>query len=209
LKSFCPDCEERLETPLGCNGCGALLDPEALPGPFVVFGLEPTWEIDERDLKRRLRRIGRLVHPDFHATDPERRSRAESNSARLNRAYEVLLDPFLRADWLIELLGGPSEKEERAMPPEFLMEVMEWNEALDEAAATPLDSPERTALEGLANTLLAERDRRLEAVGGLLTPLPPAGSPSLTQVRRDLNAVRYLSRALYKIRDLRYGTPTS
>ena len=176
----------------------------------MLLGLEPSFEVDTKDLKARLRRFTRLVHPDFFALEgDEALAKAERNNALLNEAFAILSDETRRADRLVADLGGPSEKDLGSMPQAFLMEVMEWNEALDEAAATPLDSPERAALEGLANTLLEERDRRLEAVGELLTPLPPPGSPALTQVRRDLNAVRYLSRALYKIRDLRYGTPTT
>ena len=113
--SDCSACGAHLETPLGCDACGVVLDPGEEPGPFVVFGLEPTWEVDETDLKRRLRRIGRVVHPDFHAGVPEQRAMAERNSACLNRAFEVLLDPFLRADWIVQRLGGPTEQEERQM----------------------------------------------------------------------------------------------
>lgn len=203
----CSTCGAPLETPLGCDACGAVQDPGGEPGPFVVLGLEPTWEVDEADLKQRLRRIGRIVHPDFHAGVPELRELAEANSARLNHAFEVLLDPFLRADWLVERLGGPSDQDERQMPQAFLMEVMEWNEVLDEVGPAPEGSPERERLDRLARTLHDEHEARLAAIGASLTPLPPEGDEALRQVRQELNAVRYLSRALLRIRDLRFGTP--
>jgi hypothetical protein len=43
----------------------------------------------------------------------------------------------------------------------------------------------------------------LSEVGAALTPLPPSGAADLGPLRRRLNAVRYLSRALERIRELR------
>jgi hypothetical protein len=40
-------------------------------------------------------------------------------------------------------------------------------------------------------------------VSGLLTPLPAPGSPALKRVRSELNAVRYIDRALSEIGTLR------
>lgn len=205
--SPCSACGATLTTPLGCEACGVVLDPGEETGPFVVFGMEPTWSVDESELKRRLRHIGRIVHPDFHAGVPEQRALAEQNSACLNRSFEVLLDPFLRADWIVERLGGPNERDERQMPQAFLMEVMEWNEALDEAEGAPPNSPARANLDHLAQTLHDEHETRLTAIGTALTPLPEEDSDELRRVRQDLNAVRYLARALFRIRDIRFGAP--
>lgn len=203
----CPACDAELETPLGCHACGLLLAPEEAPSPFVLFGLTPAWQVDKADLKRRLLRHSRLVHPDFHGTStPERKALAEANSALLNGAYEVLLDDFLRADWLVRHLGGPTDSQERQMPQAFLMEVLEWNEALEEAEQAAPGTPARAALEGLARELLAKHDQELAAVGRRLTPLPAHGDAALADLRRSLNVVRYLSRALLRIRDLRFGT---
>lgn len=207
--SACSACGAVLETPLGCDACGVVLDPGGEPGPYDLFGYEPRWAIDPDDLKRRLRRIGRIIHPDFHAGVPGQSELAERNSAALNHAFEVLLDPFLRADGLIQHLGGPTEKDERKMPQVFLMEVLEWNEVMDDAEAGAEDSPARSKLESLATALHRKHEERLQAIGARLDPLPARGSDVLTSIRQDLNAVRYLSRALYRIRNLRFGTPNA
>ncbi len=207
--SDCSRCTAHLETPLGCGGCGVVLDPVDEPGPFQIFGIDPTGEVDPAELKRRLRRFSRIVHPDFHSADQGQRLRAERASARLNHAYKVLLDPFLRADWIVHRLDGPSEKEERQMPQAFLMEVLEWNEALEEAAAAPKRPETLAQLDQLQRSLHDEHDRILLEVDAALRPLPERGSSKLREIRRQLNAVRYLSRALYRIRELRYGLPTT
>jgi molecular chaperone HscB len=195
----CPECGEALWTPLGCEACGVLAQWEEAPGAFELFGLAPAWEVDRKALRRALLQLQRLTHPDHAgATD-----QAERANAALNHAHEVLSDAFLRADDLIRRLGGPEESAERQMPQEFLMEVLEWNEALDDAAAAAPGSAEREALGPLAEQLRAQREEVLSEVGAALTPLPPSGAADLGPLRRRLNAVRYLSRALERIRELR------
>ncbi len=195
----CPECGEALWTPLGCEACGVLAQWEEAPGAFEVFGLAPAWEVDRKALRRALLQLQRLTHPDHAgATD-----QAERANAALNHAHEVLSDAFLRADELIRRLGGPEESAERQMPQEFLMEVLEWNETLDDAAEAAPGSAEREALGPLAEQLRAQREEVLSEVGAALTPLPPSGAADLGPLRRRLNAVRYLSRALERIRELR------
>lgn len=200
----CPACNATLETPLACGVCGALIEVDGEFDPFAVFGLERKWAVDAQDLSKRLLRFGRLVHPDYYAAAGEAaRALAERNTASLNEAHELLSNDFRRADWLVRALGGPSESDERQMPQAFLMEVLEWNETLDEARGAAEGSAERAALDGLGETLDSERIDTMQRIGDLLTPLPDAGSAHLTDLRRELNAVRYLDRALRELKALR------
>lgn len=200
----CPACGRALGTPLLCEACGALLALERPPSPFEAFGLEPGFPLDLAVLRRRHLALSRALHPDVHARgDAETRRRAEDGTAALNGAFQILADEERRADWLVRSLGGPSESEERAMPPEFLQEVLEWSEAIEDARHAPDGSPQRVRLDALLPVLEAERARRRAAVAGLLTPLPPAGAPALRRARQELNALRYLERALNEIGELR------
>jgi len=123
---------------------------------------------------------------------------AEKNTATLNEAYEELSDDRRRADGLVRRLGGPDEVAERQMPQEFLMEVLEWNESLEDERSQP--SP---ALATLEAELEQRRTSTLQAVANLLTPLPAPGASQLTDVRRLLNALRYLQKTLSEIGALR------
>lgn len=161
-------------------------------------------------LRKRLLALSRRLHPDFHANaDEGTRGLALRNTAELNSAFEILSDDARRADWLVKSLAGPSEEEERAMPSAFLSEVLEWNEAIEEARAAPAIAASRAAIEGLETRLAAERKRTMEEVSDLLSPLPPARSDVLREVRKRLNAVRYLDRALREIAELRLLCPSS
>jgi DnaJ-domain-containing protein 1 len=210
MNASCPHCEAPLETPLHCAACGRLLAPEQPPGPFEVLGLEPAWPVDGAALKRTLLSLQRAMHPDFFATaDRATRELADRNTAELNAAFETVSDDFRRADHLVRSLGGPDENAERQMPQAFLMEVMEWNEALEEARGSAPGSPARAAAEALREPLREQRAAAMARVGELLTPLPPPEDAALTEARRHMNAVRYVQRALAQIEELRLeGTPS-
>lgn len=170
--------------------------------PFDLLGVPASYTVDVKQLRKRLSSISRDIHPDFFgAAAPELRELAERNSARVNKAFEILSDDVERADWLVKSLGGPDEQAERAMPREFLMEVLEWNETLEEARANASAFDPR--LVDLRQELSTRRDAALARVAQLLTPLPERGSTNLLAVRQQWNAVRYIDRASNEIEALR------
>jgi molecular chaperone HscB len=210
MADYCPRCGAKLETPLGCNACGVLFSPESAPTPFEALGMEPVYRVDEADLKRRLLRLSRILHPDYFGSgDPAQRRLAEQGSAELNRAFAILADDWRRADWIVGWLGGPDEARERAMPQAFLAEVLEWNEALEAARSGAPGGEERRALDALEGELRAQRETAFGELASLLEPLPSRGDPALARARRQLNALRYLDRTLSEIEALRLEEATS
>jgi molecular chaperone HscB len=194
----CPRCRAPLSSPLVCAACRDLLDPPQPPTPFEVFGLAPAFALDACGLTARLLELSRQMHPDFFAArGAAERERAERNTAMLNSAFHVLADELRRADWLVTSRGGPREAEQRGMPPEFLEEMLELNEAIERARSG--SAADRAGLSGLAARLETERAGLMSAVGRRLEALPPPGSPDLVEVRRMLNAIRYLDRARREI----------
>lgn len=177
--------------------------------------MPPAFALDGEQLRRRLMRLGRVLHPDFFgAADPATRALAERNSARLNQAHDVLADATARADWLVRHLGGPSENEQREMPREFLLAVLEWNEQLEAARESAPGSRERNGLEALESELRTQRASALSAVERLLTPLPERDASSLRSslrsslcdARAQLNALRYIDNTLAQIEALALGS---
>ena len=197
MEPACPRCGAELETPLACGECGALVSAADDLSPFAILGIPLSMNVDEIAAKKRLRRFTRLVHPDFFATaGTEEVALAETNNAKLNAAYDIVADPVRRADFLVSHLGGPSSKELEAMPQEFLMEVMEWNETLEDAL------PGSTELRTLERELENERERILDSLRDALSP--PSTSidrDTLETQRKSLNALRYIDRALTRIAD--------
>ena len=199
----CPHCSAELETPLGCGACQVPLEIPAELDPFAALGLAPSFDIDDEELKKRHLEISRWIHPDYFAASPELRALAESNTGRLNGALESLEEPLRRADHLVSSLGGPDEAEVKDMPQVFLMEVLEWSEALEEARSSGAGSAQREAAFDLKPELEAQRSLRMEAITALLDPLPSSASEALTTARQELNAIRYLDRALSELESLR------
>ncbi len=199
----CPSCQAPLATPLVCTNCNALQDCEGELGPYEAMGLEPDWVVEPKQLKRTLLQLSRFVHPDYFATaEEETLARAERASAALNSAYEILDDDLARADYLVNRLGGPKENEERQMPQPFLIQVMEWNEILEDAQGAQEGSDEWNAMKELGTSLTSERAERIQMIGDLLTPLPDRESEVLTNARREINAIRYIDRAQRELKNL-------
>jgi molecular chaperone HscB len=77
-------------------------------------------------------------------------------ATQVNEAYRTLKSPVLRAKYLLELNGVDVGFETNtAMPPDFLMQQMEWREALE-------DARDAAAL-GKLEQRLAEEKRMIEA----------------------------------------------
>ena len=104
---------------------------------FELLGLPARYSVDSASLERGYRDLQSRVHPDKFAaaSEPERRV-AMQWAARANEAYRTLRHPVERARYLLGLKGFDTEEETNtAMPPDFLMQQMEWREAVAEARA--------------------------------------------------------------------------
>jgi len=102
---------------------------------FTLFGLKPQFAQDRSGIDGRWKELQREAHPDKFAAQGEAAQRiAMQWSVRINEAYQRLKDPLKRAAYLCEMAGAPVDAHSNtAMPPQFLMQQMEWREALDEA----------------------------------------------------------------------------
>ena len=161
------------------------------PDPFETLGLPPAYRIDPAALQRAYLLKSASLHPDL-ADDPL----AAESSAALNRARQVLEDPEARADALLLRLGGPPREAERSLPDGFLAEIMSVREELQDAALSG-DSAARHRLKQWADE---RRDAHIASVTRRFDALPPTPTPAhLRDIRRELNAWRYIERMLEQI----------
>lgn len=102
---------------------------------FELFGVPRRFVQDRSELDARWKELQREVHPDRHTSGSAAVQRqAMQWSVRINEGYQRIKDPLRRAAYLCELHGAPVRAEDNtAMPGEFLMQQMEWREALEEA----------------------------------------------------------------------------
>jgi len=132
---------------------------------FELFGVSLQFVQDRMQLDARWKELQHEAHPDkFAAQGPAAQRLAMQWSVRINEAYQRLKDPLRRASYLCELHGVPINAENNtAMPGDFLMQQMEWREALD--AADSLEELNEIALEGklTGNKLLLKIEQLLDA----------------------------------------------
>ncbi len=133
---------------------------------FELFDLPQVFDTDLKALDRAYHDVQNKVHPDKFASAPDAEKRVAMQWAtRANEAYKTLKSPFKRAAYLCELNGVDLQTESNtAMPVEFLMQQMEWREALDDAKT----SKDRDGLEKLESDLRSERKATVDQVGTLL-----------------------------------------
>lgn len=134
---------------------------------FELFQMPAEFAIDTQQLDSAYREMQGRVHPDkfVTATDAEKRV-AMQWATRANEAYQTLKSPLKRAIYLCELNGVDLGVESNtSMPTAFLMQQIEWREALDEARI----SKNQSALEQLENELQQRRSTLLALVSHCLT----------------------------------------
>lgn len=134
----------------------------------------------------------RSFHPDFHhlGTAAEMRASLELTAA-LNEAYVTLRDPLRRAEYLLNLLGGPSARDQKNLDQEFLMTMMDVRERIEEARQS---NPAALAeIEAELQDTQFTRLRRVEKCFDQLDELPldhPGRPGLLAAIRQDLNAIK-------------------
>jgi molecular chaperone HscB len=130
---------------------------------FELFGLPERFAQDGAAIDARWKELQREAHPDRFAADGAAAQRVAMQwSVRINEAYKRLKDPLQRAAYLCELRGAPiNAQDNTAMPSKFLIEQMEWREALEEAEG-------EEALERLEVQLRQSRQEVLRDIEQLL-----------------------------------------
>ncbi|MBC7574004.1 MAG: Fe-S protein assembly co-chaperone HscB [Herminiimonas sp.] len=148
---------------------------------YQLFHLPQQFGIDAAALDQAYRDVQGQVHPDkfVNGSDAEKRV-AMQWATRANEAYQTLRNPLKRAAYLCELNGIDLQIESNtAMPVTFLMQQMEWREALDDVRA------ERNlgALERLDGEVRQAWKEQVDRIGELLDG---SDFPDAAQAVREL-----------------------
>ena len=161
---------------------------------FSLFGLNRGFRLDLSDLDSRYRDIQAQVHPDrfAHAGDADRRISMQW-ATHANEAYQTLKKPLERAKYLLHLAGHDIQAENNtAMPAEFLMEQMEWREAVMDAR----NGGDHHELEHLHNRLRSDINSRYEEIGKLIDD-----AADYMQATDRVRRLMFLEKLLHEIDD--------
>jgi molecular chaperone HscB len=137
---------------------------------FELFGLPRRFALERRELDERWRAVQAQVHPDRFAAEGAAAQRVAMQWAmRVNEAYRRLKDPVERATQLCQLAGVAIDRHDNAaMPREFLVQQMQWREALEEAidvaAVQVLHASVEQHRQRLLDDIRLDLDERNDAV---------------------------------------------
>lgn len=128
---------------------------------FEFYDIPEAFNIDEGLVKRKFYEFSKTYHPDFFINHPEEKQQEILELSTLNnKAYQVLSHPAKRLEYILQVHGHGLEGEKYQLPQDFLMEMMEVNEALMELELEPdqsvLENAERqvSAIEADLNAEL-------------------------------------------------------
>lgn len=129
---------------------------------FQLFGLPEQYRLDNAQLDQQFHALQMQVHPDKFAHLPEAERRMSMQWAtRVNEAYQTLRNPIRRGRYLLSLHGVDTQEETNtAMPGDFLMQQLEWREAIEEAQRAN-DAAELDAMESRLRHEMSSMQERL------------------------------------------------
>ena len=161
---------------------------------FELFGLEPRFAVDLDRLEQAYLEMQGRVHPDrfAHLSDAEKRLSMQW-ATRANEAFRTLKSPLARGQYLLELKGvDPAFETNTAMSAEFLMEQMEWREALEEAR----EAADEDVLDDLARRIRRDTKGLVEQ---LETEFDSAGD--LEAAADTVRRLKFLEKLQHEIND--------
>ncbi len=113
---------------------------------FELFNLPEKFQIDLEMLQENYRAIQKEIHPDRFATSSENEKvQSMIKSTQANDGYETLKSPIKRAKYILSL---HKSVEKITLPPDFLMQQMEWEEHFE---AIEKNSSELTEFKSTIN----------------------------------------------------------
>ncbi|MGI9134740.1 MAG: Fe-S protein assembly co-chaperone HscB [Rhodoferax sp.] len=130
---------------------------------FELLGVPQQFDQQATVLEQHWKDLQRQVHPDKFAAQGAAAQRLSMQwSVRINEAYQRLKDPVRRASYLCELAGVAVDAHNNtAMPGEFLMQQMQWREAME-------DAQDAGTLQALGEQVRSERQHLLQQCQCLL-----------------------------------------
>lgn len=154
---------------------------------FALFNLPVAFPIDLPALDEAYREVQREVHPDRFSQSPAAEQRVAAQWAmQVNEAYKTLRSPLNRGRYFLRVHGIDTEEESNtAMPVDFLMQQMDWREAVVAAR----DHHDEPRLNALADAKRVEETRLFS----LLT-LQLAETSQFHAARETVRKLRFLEK---------------
>ena len=160
---------------------------------FELYELSIRFVLDENALKRKFYQLSKEYHPDFYTLESEEKQQEILELSTLtNEGYQVLSDADKRMKYILTLKNILDEEGKAKIPQEFLMEMMDVNEALMELE---FDFDE-TQFTQLKNTLHEKENALYETIRPILENYEDGETPNseLHKIKEFYYKRRYILR---------------
>ncbi len=126
----------------------------AMVNYFELYGLPVSFRPPQDAVKKKYYELSREFHPDRYAqAGTGAIDEAMKMLATINEAYKILKSEDATVKYVLQLNGMLEEEEKYNLPPDFLMEMMELNEAVGEYELEPTDDNKKLAIDSWRESL--------------------------------------------------------
>jgi len=134
---------------------------------FQLYNIPLSFKPDQALVKKQFYALSKAFHPDFYANESEEKQQEILEQSTLNnKAFQTFSNPDKVLAYILEIKGELVEGEKYALPQDFLMEMMEVNEALMELEFDANEQQIKEAsnkVKALEDSLNAELNIQTEA----------------------------------------------
>jgi len=163
---------------------------------FELFGLPIGFKVDAPKLRAAFMDIQKASHPDkFSQASEEEQTLALENSANANKGFSLLNNKEKILAYVLEIKGYLITDEKYALSPNFLMEMMELNEAWMEADT----QPEKDYVLAQVNTIKNEISTPIQALLEAAS-VDAISEEGMLQIKEYYYKKKYLDRILADFR---------
>ena len=163
---------------------------------FALFGLPIGFQVDTNKLRAAFMDIQRASHPDkFAQSNSFEQEEALERSALANKGFSLLNNKDQILPYVLELKGIITSDEKYALSPDFLMEMMELNEAW-------MDADDETAKKNILEQIKAIENEILEPIKSYLEmdQIDSIAQETMLQIKEYYYKKKYLDRILAEFR---------
>lgn len=150
---------------------------------FAFYEIPESFQPDAGIVKKKFYELSRLHHPDRAAqAGAEAIAEAQQLMALNNKAYNTLKDKDATMQYLLRLKGVLEEEEKYNLPPGFLMEMMELNEAVSDYEL----EPDEKKLQWAVGSWQAQMEQLNKELETIINEYEEMGNEGLLRQIKDL-----------------------
>ncbi len=163
---------------------------------FELFSLPIGFQVDTKQLRAAYMEIQRASHPDkFTQSNEFEKDEALEKSAIANKAFTLLQNPAAILPYVLEIKGYLEAEEKYALSPDFLMEMMELNEAWMDSDDEVTKEQVLTKVKNIENEIFSPIKTYLET-----SSVDTISQEGMLQIKEYYYKKKYLDRILEDFR---------